>query len=287
MTAAAPRWQPRTIRRFVKPFPTSACTALVETDLGLGYLKALGGPEGPHPLACEWVGTQLARWFKLSTFDFALIELTADDQIPFAKGGEASVGPAFITRAEPGETWSGSKQQLRGLANPQDITRLVVFDTWTLNCDRHCDPPVGVAGWPRVRRDNVFLSAEAPAGHLVLKAMDHTCCFTCGQALTKRLRGIDKIRDERLFGLFPEFRPFRDPAQARQAAQDLGGIDRGTVVQIVQTIPNEWEVGDEAQDALVDLILERAAFVADTIEGRLWPERKFGFADSEDTEHPS
>ena len=45
----------------------------METDAGKGYLKALGGPEGPHTLACEWVATQLARWFGLSTFDFAIL----------------------------------------------------------------------------------------------------------------------------------------------------------------------------------------------------------------------
>ena len=284
MAGLAQGWQPKTIRRFVRSFPTSTCTVLVETDAGPGYLKALGGPEGPHPLACEWVGTQLAKWFGLSTFDFALIQVTPDDEIPFAKGGKANAGPAFITRAESGETWSGSEKQLGRLANPQDITRLVVFDTWTLNCDRHCRPPEGVDGWPRVRPDNVFLSEEAPAGQMVLKAMDHTCCFTCGRALTKRLGGIDRIRDERLFGLFPEFRPFRDRAQAKQAARDLRGIGRATVVQMAQTIPKEWEVGEEVQDALVDLILDRAVFVADTIEDRLWPQNEFGFANPEDTE---
>ena len=256
----------------------------METDAGPGYLKALGSPEGPHVLACEWVGTQLAKRLGLSTFDFALIAVTAEDEIPFAKGGQAESGPAFITRAELGEPWSARATQLKRIVNPEDITRLVVFDTWTLNCDRHCLPPEGVVGRTRVNWNNVFLSEEAPAGQLLLKAIDHTHCFTCGRPLTKRLREIDRIKDERVFGLFPEFRPFRDRAQARQAAQDLRGIDRATVVQMIQTIPKEWEVGEEVQDALVDLILDRAVFVADTIEDRLWPQNEFGFANPEDTE---
>jgi len=67
----------------------------------------MGNPEGPHALVSEYVGTQLAEWFGLSTFDYALVELT-DDEIPFAKGESATPGPAFITRKEDGETCSGT-----------------------------------------------------------------------------------------------------------------------------------------------------------------------------------
>src|SRR5437867_1606779 len=115
MTGQDQEWQPTTIKRFIKGFPTAACTVLVETDKGKGYLKALGGPEGPHTLACEWVATQLARWFGLATFDFALIPVTDVDDLPFSKGGKAQVGPAFITRAESGEPWSGLARQLERL----------------------------------------------------------------------------------------------------------------------------------------------------------------------------
>ena len=132
-TSKAQPWKPTTIRRFVKAIKSSACTALVETDAGSGYLKALGGPEGPHILACEWVATHLAKWFGLSTFDCAIIEVAAQDEILFHNGSIAQVGPAFITRGESGEPWSGKEKQLKRLINPQDISRLVVFDTWTLN----------------------------------------------------------------------------------------------------------------------------------------------------------
>jgi hypothetical protein len=64
-------------------FPTSARTALVETDGGFGYLKAMGGPEGPHTLAAEVVATQLAEWLGLPTFDCAIITIDQMDEIPF------------------------------------------------------------------------------------------------------------------------------------------------------------------------------------------------------------
>jgi len=270
-------WQPTTIRRFVRALPTSARTVLVETDLGKGYLKAIGGPEGPHTLACEWVGTQLAKWFGLATLDFALVHLTEEDDLPFADGGHAERGPAFITRAESGEPWGGDPRQLKGLANPEDISRLVVFDTWTLNCDRHSEPPEGRVGRNRVNQANVFLSEEAPARQLLLKAIDHTHCFTCGRPLTRALRFVDRIKDRRVFGLFPEFREFLSQDRVALAVRRLRQIDRATVGRMTQTIPREWDVNTDVQEALVDLILSRAEFVADSIEARLWPQRELPF----------
>ena len=77
---------------------------LVRTDAGDGYLKAMGNPAGEHALACELVGTQLAAWFGLPVFDFAIIQVTAADELPFAKGGFAcpdlhsSLGPKRANR---------------------------------------------------------------------------------------------------------------------------------------------------------------------------------------------
>lgn len=270
---ASGNWQPSIVRRFIRGFPSSARTALVETDAGLGFLKAMGAPEGSHTLAAELVGTQLAAWFGLSILDFAVIRGDDIIEIPFFDSdgnqtGIAQPGPAFITRAESGDTWSGDGRQLQRLVNPQDVSRLVVFDTWTLNCDRHSYPPGETPQTPRINRNNVFLSEEAPAGQFLL---------TCGREWTRRLSQIDILKDTRLFGLFPEFRPVLDRNAVVEAASDLARIDRATAAGITQTIPKEWEVGQEAADALLDLILGRAAFVAETIERCIWPQGDIDF----------
>jgi hypothetical protein len=248
----------------------------------LGYLKAMGGPEGPHTLAAELVGTQLAARLGLSTLDWAVIMLDDIVEIPFVdkdgnQTGKAEAGPAFITRRESGDTWSGDEKQLRRVVNPQDISRLVVFDTWTLNCDRHSFPPGEAPKMARINRSNVFLSEEAPEGQFELKAIDHTHCFTCGREWTRKLSGVTMVKDTRVFGLFPEFRSFLDRNTVVQAATDLTKIDRGTAAGITRTIPKEWEVPKEAADALLGLILGRAAFVAETIEDRLWPQNDLAF----------
>jgi hypothetical protein len=146
---------------------------------GDGYLKALGNPEGPHILASEWIATKLAAWFGLSVFDHAIVMVDEFVEIRHvdAEGnltGIAATGPAFITRREAGETWSGDRKQLKRLVNPHDVSRLVVFETWLLNCDRYSRANSDPLTRARINRNNVFLSEEAPNGQFTLKAMDHS-----------------------------------------------------------------------------------------------------------------
>ena len=280
-------WKPTTIRKFIKGFPTSACTALVETDAGQGYLKAMGGPEGPHTLASEIVATQLAYWFGLSTFDWAIIQVDDIDEIPFVdkagnQTGLAKPGPAFITRAESGMSWGGENGDLKLLENPEDISRLIVFDTWVLNCDRYSKSLDNPLPCVRINRDNVFFSQEASEGHFLLKAMDHTHCFSCGREWTKKLAHLDKTQDSRVFGLFPEFREFLDQDVIIQATGHLKTINVGIVKDFTQIVPKEWDVKKQAMDALIDLIVKRAAFLAESLTSKLFPERTLFTKDSEE-----
>ncbi len=272
-------WQPSSIRRFIDHFPTSAGAILVATDKENGYLKAMGNPAGEHALACEWVGTQLARWFGLPTFDYALIDVADSIELHFAQGGYARPGPAFITRAERRVEFSGTRRQLKQLINPEDLTRLVIFDTWTRNWDRYA--PNGLR---KPHRDNVFLSEEAPPGKLLLRAMDHTECFTQGNDLTRRNLSADKLRDPRVYGLFPEFKPFLDHDVALKAVARLQEISGDEVSRIVQSTPPEWDVSQRAREALVSFLLGRARFVAEGIIDWLWPQGQFEFMHEEERE---
>lgn len=261
-------WQPTSIYRPDRALKTAADTVQVETDAGPGYLKALGNHGGPHLLAAEWVATHLARWLGLPTFDFALVQVAEDDEIVFLNGQRAQAGPAFITRTESGWTWGGSSGELELLLNPDDIPRLVVFDTWTRNCDRH--PPDLSHRLPN--RNNVFFSNEdAPADRAQLMAMDHTHCFDCGRDLNGKIDHIDHVKDERIFGLFPEFGPYVE-ANWRVVDETVGAlteINLGWVATLVETIPNEWQVSSDGRSALARLICRRAEYTAETIGAHL------------------
>jgi hypothetical protein len=238
-------WRPRVIRRFIESVRSATSVARVETDAGEGFVKALGNPAGPHALACEWIGTQLAEWFGLPTLDYALIEVTTDDEIPLFGGHQALPGPAFITRAEKAYSWGGGIASLKRLGNPADIAKLVTFDTWTRNCDR-CPADLTQRN---PHRDNVLLS---------------------------RAGAIETIRDPGVFGLFPEFRPLLTEAQVRQACARLRTITRRQVETIVASVPAAWAVEDSARQALADLLFRRADFVAGTLVGAIFGQGDLG-----------
>ena len=82
--------------------------------------------------------------------------------LPFrTKGSSAQAGPAFISKADNGEPWSGSKRELDRIFNKTDVTKLVILDTWIRNQDRYYVRLFPEK--PRIKVDNVFLSDDAPA----------------------------------------------------------------------------------------------------------------------------
>jgi hypothetical protein len=261
-------WQPTCITQFIEARKSSTLVVIVETDAGRGFLKAMGNPEGEHALACDWVGTQLAKWFGLPTLDQAIVAVDEFVEIRFLNGSLAQLGPALVTRAVNGDNWSGEKRQLKKLSNRDDISRLVVFDTWILNRDRHSAN--------RQNRDNVFLSAESKS--LELLAIDHTHCFgTTGGELTDRVAQLANCKDGAVYGLFPEFEEFLDKDVVSQCIDQLGKINETIVRRIVDATPNEWQVAANAKEAVVRCILQRAAYVADTIYEKLWPQKELQF----------
>lgn len=262
-------WNPTRLIAVAGSVDTSTGVTEVLTDAGRAYVKPLGNRQGPHVLATDWVGTQLAKWLGLPTFEIALLPLGPDDTFPLPRGYSATAGPAFAARAMPGEPWGKSNLQLDVVLNQEDITRLVVFDTWTLNCDRHHYNTT-------VRRpnyDNVFLSSEdMPPGKRRLIAMDHGLCFIrSGEDLTPTLSHIDKVQQEQAYGLFPEFRGRLREDIVQGCAMRLREMDAETARAMIATVPLEWEVKDKARDAWADLICRRADYVSDHICG--WIER--------------
>ncbi len=272
-------WNPTTFIRFEQGLDTSMGTARILTDAGPAYLKGLGNRQGPHPLACELVATKLADWFGLPTFQHAIIEIDDSvDEIPFHRGGNVKSGPAFVTRAASGHTWGGSEVELADLVNPQDVGRLVVFDTWVSNCDRF---PADLTQ-RRPNYDNVFLEdlSGDDVGKTRLIAMDHTHCFSCGRDLDDSLTHIDRVKDDRLYGLFPAFRSLVHHQAVEEAIDRLSQVTVDVVRPIVDLIPKEWDVNAAARERLIVFVVQRAAFVAETVleavSKQCWPDRLFG-----------
>ncbi|WP_207394597.1 HipA family kinase [Bremerella alba] len=254
-------------------------TSRVQTDCGLAFIKAMNNPQGPHPLACELLGTELARWMGLPTFEFAVLDLSGEDaaMVRFANGNFAVAGPAFITKAAGGYPWGGSSSELKHLVNVSDISRLVVFDTWVLNWDRY--PPEDSGKTQNL--SNVFLEnvPDASDGSIRLIAMDHSHCLARGSALNPSIGYIDRIQADGVYGIFPGFRELIREEFVIEAIEKLSEVDQNMIRGVVNKIPREWDIDSETRDALVRLLVQRAVYVADTILPSIrkicWPNQLF------------
>ena len=262
--ASNPAFRPTEIVRFVRSRDTAAGTLIVETDAGLGYLKALGNPDGPHALVKELIGTHLAALIGLPTFDYAIVNVEPIDELPFFRAGSAQPGPAFVTRSEHGVTWSDDPRLLDQIDNPEAISGLVAVDTWLRNTDRYF-PPHNRVNW-----DNVFFSSESGVGLLSLRAMDFSHCVRYGGELTKRVLSIGEIKDPSVFGLFPDFRKRIKRDAVRQFASTIRAVSRTQIADAVALVPGEWYLSRDVRDALIDFLVRRAEYVAETIESNLF-----------------
>ena len=170
-----------------------------------------------------------------------------------------------ITRAEDGFPWGGDPKTLVHLQNQGALAKLVILDTWIRNCDRHRPPPN-----ERVNLDNVFLSRSTDGpSWLLLKAIDHTHAFTCGRELTRRIAGIDTVRDETLYGYFPEFTEFLRADDITECGNRLRGMNTAVARLAVAEVPLEWDVSEDVRAAWIEFIVGRADFVVTTIVPRL------------------
>lgn len=253
-------WNPKEIKRISKgSINSSTNPVIVVTDQGGGYFKAMGNKEGPQVLACEYVGTSLAKLLGIPTFDFCIFRYTGMPEIELCDGVIAELGPGFLSRAEKGNVWDGTTKQLKQIDNSDDITRLVCVDTWTMNQDRYFPRQDG-----RSHRhyDNLFFSM-AMRKKLTLKAFDFTHAFTNGRDVNAKI--VQKVNDRSIYGFFPEFKNFFRKEIVIQVCEQFNVIKQEEVEEIVQQIPYEWEINQETRTAWIKCIVLRAKFLADNL----------------------
>lgn len=261
-------WQPGAFRRVRRVGQTSMKTIEAECQGGRAFVKVMGNPEGPHRLAAEWIGARLGAWLGLAVPQHAIGDWPAALCEKVLHGTDAVAGPCFATKSLAGHVWGGTANELANIVNPADVTRLVVLDTWLLNRDRH--EPTGAGFGPN--RDNVFIEEIGPGGAIRLVAIDHGHCLMPHSELTPRIADAARIGDRRTYGLFPALTGLLDQGIADSCGEQLAGLERPMVEEVVGEIPREWEVPAAARTAIVDLVCGRARTVADMMTSR-WPAR--------------
>jgi hypothetical protein len=231
---------------------SSTAPLLVETDAGAAFLKAMGNPEGPSALACEYLGTSVASWLGLKVFDYSIIDLPAH----LARSVKHAIaGPAFVTRRTSGAVWDGSRDMLQAVENVEDLAGLVVLDTWIRNRDRYLQH----RGETRRNLRNVFLADGERAAKYVVYAIDHTHCVRTEVLLAQS--DFQLARDPLLFGLFPEMSALITEPDVDEFSSRLRSFTPSIARKIIAKIPDPW-LARELRGDLATFLMDRAMFVA-------------------------
>ena len=97
--------------------------------------------------------------------------------------------------------------------------------------------------------------------------------------MTPKIATISRVKDDRIYGLFPGFVDLIRQDDVENAIDDLSKLNVNVVREIVERIPNQWQVDARTRDALIKLIYDRANFVVDSILAKIaeqcWPDKLF------------
>lgn len=253
-------WQPTQSKSYIKCFGTSSFPVLISTNAGNGYLKPINNPEGKHILVCDWIGTNLAKLIGLPTFEPAILEITEIDEIYLKNGSVVVPGPSFITKEENGSSM-GTQGSLVNIENIQDVPLIVVFDTWVRNCDRYT-PNYRPDGSARENLDNLFISTVgASPGKGILKPIDHGHILTCGRQITTQIQHISQTQDPKIYGMFPFLREHVTIKQIGQSVDVLSKLSSAKWQNILDAIPEAWEISAEVKSAIDRFLSSRASFL--------------------------
>ena len=255
MLACGTICQPTRINREIRVFQSSASPIQVDTDKGMGFVKAQNNPTYKEQVViAELVAAELGTWFGLKIPPFAVIDHCNIELL--MKDGQPMNGPLFFSSFADGETYDGGNTFLSKLRDKDDITRLVVFDTWVRNWDRH--------GLGDENKDNLLFVRDKRKYDLV--PIDHSWAFDGDFPVTP---SSDVIEDTKVYGKFPAFDQYVTSKTLSIVLERLAALDRCFVKEIVNSVPLEWGLGTFASVALVELICSRANFVVNTIAARL------------------
>jgi HipA-like kinase len=266
--------QPSEILREIQTFQTSTCPALVDTDVGYGYIKGVSNPCGPKALICELIAAELGTWFGLEIPPFAIVSSCKID-IPMRNRDGIEIGyieaPVFFSKAVDGEPRDASDATfLTKLERPPDVAKLVVFDTWIRNLDRH-DPRYGE---PVENADNLLYARTISGRKYRLIPIDHSLAFYEDDLVLDDDLGA-LIEDEFVYGCFPEFEGILTSQDVARATGKLADLDRSFVEECVNQIPAQWGLGGASRCRIVEFICERAVFVINTISQKLVADPRF------------
>jgi hypothetical protein len=259
MLACGTIYQPSEITREIELFPSSTRPARVDTDVGQGFIKGTSNPQGVHCLVSELIAAELGVWMGLSIPPFAIVQ-NCDINIQMMSHGGFIEAPLFFSSAINGTPRDTGTTFLKRLQKPEDVAKLVIFDTWIRNNDRF------VPGNPN--SDNLLYSESTKGRKYSLVPIDHSHCFI-DNSFDTDLPDIELTNDETVYGLYPEFASFITSQYVADAIAHLSTLDRHFVEECVNSVPPEWDMSAGSRTNTIEFICARAEYVVNTISEKI------------------
>lgn len=262
MLACSTVFQPTRIEREIELFESSTRPARVATNAGDGFLKGMGNPQGTTALISELIAGELGVWFGLSIPPFAVVN-HCQIEIPMRNHHLTMAPPMFCSKAVEGIPRDGSDTFLKRLLRPEDVSKLVVFDTWIRNSDRYSED--------MHNSDNLLYVTENKGRKYSLVPIDHSHCFV-GIDFETDLPSPQFVIDPEVYGLFPEFAPFIKTGHVADALERLDGLEPDFVQECVNSIPAQWLASAAVKENIRNFICDRAKYVVETLAIKLVPD---------------
>ena len=222
------------------------------TDCGPAIVKYMGNQAGLEALICELVGTELANYVGLVTPDFAVAKMPKLE-LPSHPLLNVKPGPAFYSRWEEATSLSPRSALLSNVRHADEISKLVVFDTWLRNRDRFVDSAGEEFGYENF--DNLLLRQDKRKVQILVIDHSHAIVAT---TIEDEL-GQGWIDEQKVYGRFLQFAPLVSRRGVRAALEAISKIDVGTIESICERTPREWGMTLALGKQLSMCLVERGA----------------------------
>lgn len=260
MLLAQDAWRPTKVLRVVDVKATSTSPLFVETDQGNAVVKYLGNKAGTDALISEYICASLCNIIGVLCPDFAIMKI---GDLEVEAGVTVQGGPAFLSRFVD-EAYQLSPTLLKRLREPEQMTRLIVFDTWVRNSDRYCKDHYGDVLVDKP--ENALLIKDKRKMQLL--AIDHSHAL-CDDSLEDGL-GDSWVNEAEIYGFFPMFAPYLDRAVAYKALEAIRAIDEACIRLICERVPREWGMNQSLTSSLAQCLVARGARLADWLIDELF-----------------
>lgn len=279
-------WAPKEITFVLDqdPLLTSTRPVRVMTDVGEALIKAPNNPEGPQVLAREWVAAGLATTLGLEVPGFAMIDLVGDE-FKLDDGRAIGKGAAFASRWIPEfYEWDGESKSLQGVGNLEMLGLIPVFDTWIRNTDRHrgSSHPDG-SHW---NYGNIGFRQSKVGGCVQrqLVAIDHSHVFNRPD-LDRHLADIAVVKDDAVYGTFPQFAPHILWGSLASAVGRLCEVTDCQIRATMEGLPDEWGVDHSVVRKLEEMLQRRRDFLCESnVASSIWSKLKPGMLPMDELE---